>query len=80
MTALVPMVSIMPGVFEGFQRNRSKIESLVRRKYLSWPVEEPQHVLVTEHREVTLSPISSAPRSTASDCTRGISRVPARYC
>jgi hypothetical protein len=34
------------GRVEAFQRNRSKIESLVRRKYLSWPVEEPQHVLV----------------------------------
>lgn len=34
------------GRVEAFQRNRSKIESLVRRKYLSWPVEEPQHALV----------------------------------
>jgi hypothetical protein len=34
------------GRVEAFQRNRSKIESLVRRKYLSWPVEEPQRVLV----------------------------------
>jgi Protein of unknown function (DUF1488) len=34
------------GRVEAFHRNRSKIESLVRRKYLSWPVEEPQHVLV----------------------------------
>jgi hypothetical protein len=34
------------GRVEAFQRNRSKIESLVRRKYLSRPVEEPQHVLV----------------------------------
>lgn len=34
------------GRVEAFQRNRSKIESLARRKYLSWPVEEPQHVLV----------------------------------
>ena len=34
------------GRVEAFQRNRSKIESLVRRKYLSWPVEEPRRVLV----------------------------------
>jgi len=34
------------GRVEAFQRNRSKFESLVRRKFLSWPVEEPQHVLV----------------------------------
>jgi len=34
------------GRVEAFQRNRSKIESLVRRKYLSWPVEEPEYVLV----------------------------------
>lgn len=46
MITLAPTVSIMPGRVEAFQRNRSKIESLVRRKYLSWPVEEPQYVLV----------------------------------
>jgi len=34
------------GRVEAFQRNRSKIESLVRRKYLSSPVEEPEYVLV----------------------------------
>ena len=34
------------GRVEAFQRNRSKFERLVRRKFLSWPVEEPQHVLV----------------------------------
>jgi hypothetical protein len=34
------------GRVEAFQRNRSKIERMVRRKYLSWPVEEPQHVFV----------------------------------
>jgi len=34
------------GRVEAFQKSRSKIERLVRRKYLSWPVEEPEHVLV----------------------------------
>jgi hypothetical protein len=34
------------GRVDTFQRNRSKIESLARRKYLSWPVEESEHVLV----------------------------------
>src|SRR5258708_25649055 len=34
------------GRVEPFQRNRSKIESFVRRKYLSSPVEEPEYVLV----------------------------------
>jgi hypothetical protein len=34
------------GRVEAFRRNRSKIESLVRRKYLSWPVEEPEYLLV----------------------------------
>jgi Protein of unknown function (DUF1488) len=34
------------GRVEAFQKNRSTIESLVRRKYLSWPVEEPEYVLV----------------------------------
>jgi hypothetical protein len=34
------------GRVEAFQRNRSKIERLARRKYLSWPVEEPERVLV----------------------------------
>ena len=34
------------GRIEAFQRNRSKIESVVRRKYLSWPVEEPEYILV----------------------------------
>jgi hypothetical protein len=31
---------------ESFQKSRSKIERLARRKYLSWPVEEPGYVLV----------------------------------
>ena len=35
------------GHVEAFQKSRSKIERLVRRKYLSWPVEEPECVLVT---------------------------------
>jgi hypothetical protein len=35
------------GRVEAFQKSRSKIERLVRRKYLSWPVEESEYVLVT---------------------------------
>ncbi len=34
------------GRVEAFRRSRSKIERLVRRKYLSWPAEEPEYVLV----------------------------------
>jgi hypothetical protein len=34
------------GRVEGFQKSRSKIERLVRRKYLSWPLEEPEYVLL----------------------------------
>jgi hypothetical protein len=34
------------GGVEAFQKSRSKIERLVRRKYLSWPAEEPEYVLV----------------------------------
>jgi Nucleotidyltransferase/Protein of unknown function (DUF1488) len=34
------------GRVDAFHRNRSKIERLVRRKYLSSPVEEPERVLV----------------------------------
>jgi hypothetical protein len=34
------------GRVEVFQKSRSKIERLVRRKYLSWPAEEPEYVLV----------------------------------
>jgi hypothetical protein len=30
-----------------FHGNRSKIERMVKTKYLSWPVEEPQAVLLT---------------------------------
>jgi hypothetical protein len=30
-----------------FHRNRSKIERMVKTKYLSWPVEEPESVLLT---------------------------------
>jgi len=34
------------GRVEAFRRNRSKIESLMRQKYLSWPVEEPDLLLL----------------------------------
>jgi hypothetical protein len=34
------------GRLEIFRQNRSEIEQLLRQKYLHWPVEEPQHVLL----------------------------------
>ncbi len=34
------------GRVETFLKNRSRIEALARAKYLSWPVEEPQTVLI----------------------------------
>jgi hypothetical protein len=34
------------GRLEAFNKNRSKIERLLRTKYLSWPVEEPEFVLL----------------------------------
>jgi hypothetical protein len=34
------------GRVEAFQKSRPKIERLVRRKYLSWPPEEPECVLL----------------------------------
>lgn len=43
------------GRVEAFQKNRSKIERLVREKYLSWPVEEPELVLVKTMDVETLS-------------------------
>jgi hypothetical protein len=46
------------GRVEAFQRNRSKIESVVRRKYLFWPVEEPQYVLVKTMDVERLSSLS----------------------
>lgn len=46
------------GRLEAFQRNRSKIESLVRRKYLSWPVEEPEYILVKTMEVERLSNLS----------------------
>jgi hypothetical protein len=35
------------GRIEAFRKNRSQIEQLLRRKYLSWPVEETEGVLLT---------------------------------
>ena len=46
------------GRVEAVQRNRSKFESLVRRKYLSWPVEEPEYVLVKTMEVERLSNLS----------------------
>jgi hypothetical protein len=40
------IAGLVAGRVDAFQRNRSRIESLVRRKYLSWPVEKPDYVLV----------------------------------
>lgn len=34
------------GRIEAFVKNRSKIEQMARAKYLSWPVEEPEAVLI----------------------------------
>ena len=34
------------GRLEAFRKNRSNIERLLRTKYLSWPVEEPEFVLL----------------------------------
>ncbi len=34
------------GRMEAFRKNRSKIEHLLRTKYVSWPVEEPESVLL----------------------------------
>jgi hypothetical protein len=46
------------GRVQTFQRNRSKFESMVRRKYLSWPVEEPQYLLVKTMDVKRLSKLS----------------------
>ena len=35
------------GTLAAFHRNRSKIERMVKTKYLSWPVEERDSVLLT---------------------------------
>lgn len=35
------------GRLAAFHRNRSKIERMVKKKYLSWPVDEPDSVLLT---------------------------------
>lgn len=35
------------GRLASFHRNRSKIERMIKAKYLSWPVEEPESVLLT---------------------------------
>jgi hypothetical protein len=37
----------MEGQLASFHRNRSKIERMIKIKYLSWPVEEPERVLLT---------------------------------
>ena len=37
---------IPEGRIEAFCKNRSKVERLLRAKYLSWPVEEPETVLL----------------------------------
>jgi hypothetical protein len=37
---------VMEGRLEAFLRNRSAIEVMARTKYLSWPVEEPDAVLI----------------------------------
>jgi hypothetical protein len=53
------------GRIEAFQKNRSKIESLLRVKYLTWPVEEPESVLL---RPMDVEKLSN---STAIRETRG---------
>ena len=51
-----------PGHVEAVRKNRSKIEQIVRIKYLSWPVEEPATVLL-ERDEVRFAHILSLPNS-----------------
>jgi hypothetical protein len=34
------------GRIEAFQKNRSRIEQMIRKKYLSWPIEEPEVALL----------------------------------
>lgn len=52
------------GLIETFNKNRSKIELMARIKYLSWPVDEPDSVLVkTAHVPRLLNEISAAPTS-----------------
>ena len=42
------------GRLAGFHRNRSKIERMIKTKYLSWPVEEPEAVMLTSIDAVKL--------------------------
>jgi hypothetical protein len=34
------------GRIEAFLKNRSKIEEMARIKYLKWPIEEPDNILI----------------------------------
>jgi hypothetical protein len=45
------------GRVEALKKNRSKIERLVREKYLSWPVEEPELVLI---KATDVEPLSNS--------------------
>ncbi len=47
------------GRVEAFQKNRSKIEALMRSKYLRWPVEEPEAVLLATSDVDELSSLKS---------------------
>jgi hypothetical protein len=50
------------GRIETFNRNRSKIELMARIKYLSWPIDEPDSVLIkTTDVDKLLKEISAAP-------------------
>jgi Protein of unknown function (DUF1488) len=46
------------GRLTSFHLSRSKIERMVRIKYLSWPIEEPEVVLLTTTDVVELSRVA----------------------
>jgi hypothetical protein len=55
-----------------FRKNRSSIERIAREKYLNWPVEEPETVLIkTMEVPKLLSKLADAERSHASDAWKG---------
>jgi len=49
------------GRLASFHRNRSKIERMVKTKYLSLPVEEPDTVLLTTTEVEKLSAVTQGP-------------------
>jgi hypothetical protein len=51
------------GRLASFHRNRSKIEQMVKTKYLSWPVEGPDAVLLTTTEVEKLSAMTQGPET-----------------